>query len=100
MDRSRGPISHAHETVNTEAGSTSPFGVSIQNGKYNFAVLVHAAAHVNLCLYDLQGSLHKRLALHCDGEIWHIAVETKIESLLYCYEIVREGAEPLKLADP
>lgn len=74
--------------------------MSLQNGKYNFAVLVRDATHVNLCLYDLQGSLHKRMALHCDGEIWHIAVEAKMESLLYCYEVLREDAEPLKLADP
>ncbi len=86
--------------MKTEAGSASPFGVSLQGGKFNFAVLVRDATHVNLCLYDLHGTLHKRIALHPDGNIWHIAVAAQLQDFLYFYEVIRAGKEPLKLADP
>lgn len=86
--------------MRTEAGNPTPAGVSRHDGNFNFSVLAQNATQVNLCLFDSRGTLHKRIPLHSTGDTWHAAVAAPLHDFLYCYEVLREGAEPLKLADP
>lgn len=99
MDRSRGLVSQTNAAVKVEPGTPAPFGVSQQNGIFNFAVFAENASALSLCLYTHAGELHGKIAMQRTADIWHLAIAEDISQFLYCYELERDG-QSLQLSDP
>lgn len=99
MARSGCVVSETDETVKAERGAPSPFGVSAQNGVFNFAVYAEGVTYVNLCLSDTSGKLIAKIPLQCENNVWYAAISGGVAEYLYYYEIERDG-KLLQLSDP
>jgi len=87
-------------------GQPFPFGVSLQNGGINFALVSTSATSITLMLFDREtrekiAEFHLSPEANKTGDVWHICIQGELGNCAYAYQIEPFFADsPQLLLDP